>query len=849
MPALFSRLKNFVAETLTASDVNAEFDNILDNFEPAQMDDLSANVSAMQATTSPGAVGSESLATTLGGELERLRYMIGAVTGETQWYTSPSQTLSSLAASVGGGIPNNRTISGLIRGSSQLVALVPAGSGNGLTVDLKGNTTNFVYSVDGTQYTVSTDITSAAITAAPSTNNTCLVNEAFADDSEETKYLGEFGSSLTVDAMGSEITALVGDIAGFKINNGSTDEYFVARVKSATELDEIRRGYFFDENSNPVPRLAIANNDTITLMRLSYVFANTSGAIVIVNSNLKVQSDTPSAPALGQYWFDIANDTWKQYNGSSFVAANATLIGVCLSDNTDTLAARTFDQFKAINEKNTIELEVFDNTQIRATSYGQECNVFGSEVKFSEDLPKWDADSDFDAGITEAARTIYYLYLTESGDTVISDLAPMSRFSEYQGLYHPFQTWRAVGMCYNDGSSNFTEVISFSDRRESNIAIVSETNTNALTVRVLRDPSLKYRFGNNTAQGRASILPGTALTISSGSTLATLDATDAQLNFAGVLNAGRLELAIGNRVIVQPGELVTTTAEGGAGAADAAGLLYSKVARSALAAMPLGKAVSNQTTAGTWAAALDELKLWPFINASKYIITEFTSSGTYILNLNTTKALVLACGGGGGGCGGLGATGVTGDTHGHGGDGAPLSAQIIPVTGGETVTITIGGGGAGGTATADGSDGGNTIFSNATDGARTWYGGKGGYTTITTSLSAAQQFARQIKKSNFHTLGGYVVRTGATSQEAFVGEAGLFASGTVGGNSGAQIGGGGGGGGSFGAGGAGGVAAGGNGVDAAATAYGSGGGGGAQNNGLGGDGADGYLLLVELLEE
>ena len=202
MAAIFSRLKNFVAETLNAADVNAEFDNILNNFNPDQMNDYSANVTEMRTKTSPGAVGSESLATTTAGEIERLRYMLATVTGETQWYTAPSHTLASLGASVGGGIPNNRTISGLIRGSSQLVALVPAGSGNGRTVDIKGSGTNFVYAIDGTQYTISTDVSSAAITAAPSTNNTCLVNEAFADDSEETKYLGEFGSSLIVDNMG-----------------------------------------------------------------------------------------------------------------------------------------------------------------------------------------------------------------------------------------------------------------------------------------------------------------------------------------------------------------------------------------------------------------------------------------------------------------------------------------------------------------------------------------------------------------------------------------------------------------------------------------------------------------------
>lgn len=53
------------------------------------LDDFSATVAAMQATTDPGAVATESLATTLQGEIERLRFVINRLAATAQWYEAP----------------------------------------------------------------------------------------------------------------------------------------------------------------------------------------------------------------------------------------------------------------------------------------------------------------------------------------------------------------------------------------------------------------------------------------------------------------------------------------------------------------------------------------------------------------------------------------------------------------------------------------------------------------------------------------------------------------------------------------------------------------------------------------
>jgi hypothetical protein len=81
-------------------DLNAEFDNVIANFLPTKVDSYSHTVTEMRIQTSPGGVGTESQATSLAGELERLRFMIAAITGQTYWYQLPSKSLAAGSANI-----------------------------------------------------------------------------------------------------------------------------------------------------------------------------------------------------------------------------------------------------------------------------------------------------------------------------------------------------------------------------------------------------------------------------------------------------------------------------------------------------------------------------------------------------------------------------------------------------------------------------------------------------------------------------------------------------------------------------------------------------------------------------
>lgn len=98
MGATFARVKTWTTETLTDSDLNGEFDNILNNLTPAGIDDESAADAAMQATADPYPAAAISKPTSLQGELQRLRYLIKQITGETHWYIDPDNNIATLHA-------------------------------------------------------------------------------------------------------------------------------------------------------------------------------------------------------------------------------------------------------------------------------------------------------------------------------------------------------------------------------------------------------------------------------------------------------------------------------------------------------------------------------------------------------------------------------------------------------------------------------------------------------------------------------------------------------------------------------------------------------------------------------
>ena len=136
--------------------------------------------------------------------------------------------------------------------------------------------------------------------------------------------------------------------------------------------------------------------------------------------------------------------------------------------------------------------------------------------------------------------------------------------------------------------------------------ISASVSANALTISA---SALSLDFRSATlGSGATTRVTGTPanLVISSGSTLGTTSAVASRIVVLALNNAGTIELAAvniaGGNDLSETG-LISTTAEGGAGAADSASVVYSTTARTSVAYRVIGYIDSTQATAGTWATA------------------------------------------------------------------------------------------------------------------------------------------------------------------------------------------------------------------------------------------------------
>lgn len=138
-------------------------------------------------------------------------------------------------------------------------------------------------------------------------------------------------------------------------------------------------------------------------------------------------------------------------------------------------------------------------------------------------------------------------------------------------------------------------------------AIDATVASNALTL-TLSPATLDFR--NATITSGASVTRNVAsaitLVISSGSTLGTTSGVASRIALLAIDNAGSVELAAVNAnggFHFDESQLISTTAEGGSGAADSSTAVYSATARTNVAFRFVGYAESTQAAAGTWATS------------------------------------------------------------------------------------------------------------------------------------------------------------------------------------------------------------------------------------------------------
>jgi hypothetical protein len=396
--------------------------------------------------------------------------------------------------------PANRIVSGAVRTTSGQPQFLQA-NGSAASVKILGATTNLVLSINSTTATVSTDITISSLTTAPSSNNTCAINQSMWADEAASKYYGEIDSdypTIPIDTVGSEISARVGQFVTFKTD---TSEYMFGWLKSATEFVAVKRGFFFDSSLAPVVREMLINNEVLTLMETGWIFVENDGLTTDVTYLTPVYAYTaPGSPVATQYWYDIANATWKRYSGSAWVDVGRMLVGLCVINTSNCIATRSFDFYGDYREENTIQAEVFSDTVIRSTRTFNSINVYGTNVVIENYPVEWDNTANMETGAI-GNDTEYYLYLDVDGQPKISLERPYDRHGDLRGHYHPYNNWRFICKANTDGAADWLHVLGNKSTQTYNTGLdfdavgllinVYDTETLSISFKklTLRDPA------------------------------------------------------------------------------------------------------------------------------------------------------------------------------------------------------------------------------------------------------------------------------------------------------------------------------------------------------------------------
>lgn len=379
---------------------------------------------------------------------------------------------SNLGADNSNGIISSRTRSG-----SNLPDYLRA-DGSAASFTVLGNDTALQLNVNKIGVSVTTDLQLTALTTAPTSNNTAQVNDTQLTGDTLSKHAGEVGE-MYLDNVGTEIQDRVGQHIALK--HGASEIIFAYVKDVDTDLNEatltnVYRGFFFDDNGDPLVREAMSDNATLTLLNLAWVFLQSDGTTLDVTYRSPVWSKAePASPIVDDYWFDVNALVWKRYNGTIFETINRAFIGWVVMDGTNCIASRSIDFSKQYKEDISIDMSDLDARYIYSGGRNDHVHVYGTALDFAHSRVVWDMQSDFESGQSEAANQLVYLYITETGLPVISEHKPYERKADLKGFYHPYHSWRCVGEALNDGSSDLVSASGL------NVSIIVDIFTNSGT--------------------------------------------------------------------------------------------------------------------------------------------------------------------------------------------------------------------------------------------------------------------------------------------------------------------------------------------------------------------------------
>lgn len=340
------------------------------------------------------------------------------------------------------------------------------------------------------------------------------------------------------------------------------------------------------------------------MSQADYTIADQDGASFLVDINNQLAAivsnnsgaTEPTTTYAYQWWADTSAGVLKQRNAAN----NAWItIGTLASTNLGLLALTGGTLTGALNEAQGADIASAGTVNL-TTATGNYVHITGTTTITAITLAQgYERTVVFDGALTLTNGASLLLPTAANITTVAGDTAVFR--GEAAGVV------RCVAYVKKDGTA-----IAGGTATDKIQPITASVGSNALTI-TLNPTTLDFRdatLGSGTVNTR-TVSSAISVVVSSGSTLGTVNAVQNRLVVLAIDNAGTVELAVANAIgignIDETG-VISTTAEGGVGAADSSSIIYSTTARSNVPYRVVGFVESTQATAGTWATAPSKIQ-------------------------------------------------------------------------------------------------------------------------------------------------------------------------------------------------------------------------------------------------
>lgn len=242
------------------------------------------------------------------------------------------------------------------------------------------------------------------------------------------------------------------------------DDYFEPGIIDVLTVGFVGRNGLIQQN------LDFPASNAANLLNLGWVFIIDDKSVDVTYSRPVFSFTEPTRPSTGDYWFDARAMVYKKHNGTSFVAANAVLVGLVVSDDSGAIATKCFDFNRNYSSNPDVTINRIDDNKASLGGNSGPISVYGSAIteRINADIT-WDMET----LASKENGTNYYAYLTHEGEPLISTDRPIY-LSRLKGFYSNANGNLCVGVLPTNGSGNLVYVRSLQSNDISKFRLTQE---------------------------------------------------------------------------------------------------------------------------------------------------------------------------------------------------------------------------------------------------------------------------------------------------------------------------------------------------------------------------------------